>query len=646
MCGIAGLVNLGDGDTLSRMTEVQRHRGPDDGGCWEHRRSDGGYVGLGSRRLAIIDRSSAGHMPMSTEDGEAWIVYNGEVYNFPELRRELEAKGHRFRSGTDTEVVLRLYREIGPDFVRRLEGMFALAVYDLRDESLLLARDPFGIKPLYYYAAGQGLAFASEMKALLMLPGLKRRIDPEALHKYLTFLWVPEPDTILQDVKKLPPGYYARYQGGHLHLEQYWDLSFPAAGAAYPRSKEDLASEVRTLLQKAVRSQMISDVPLGAFLSAGLDSSAIVALMAQASPRPVKTFTVTFPPSYRVGESTFDDPAVARRTAEHFGCDHHEIVVEPEVADLLPKIVWHMDEPVADPAIIASYLVCQEAKSTATVLLSGVGGDELFAGYRKHMVQGWSRAYRWLPGPLRRGLLEPAIAALPSMRGTPIKGMIRLGKKMARSASLSPEEGFLMNSTYLTEEEKAQLYLRELAEAVSGMDPWSRHREHLAQVQDAHLLNRMLYVDTKAFLPSLNLNYTDKTGMASSLEVRVPFLDRDLVGLAARDIPPHLKLRGGILPQTKYILREAMRGLLPAEVLRQPKAGFAAPVDYWLARDLHGMVDDLLSTHVVNQRGYFNSSFTDRMIREQREGRRDWSMQIWQLMTLELWMREFLDGPQ
>ena len=363
MCGIAGLVNLADGDTLAQMTEVQRHRGPDDGGLWEHRRSDGAYVGLGSRRLAILDLSPSGHMPMASEDGAVWLAYNGEVYNFRELRSELEAKGHRFRSTSDTEVVLRLYLEHGPAFVERLRGIFALGLYDRRDESLVLARDRFGVKPLYYLEHQGGIAFASELKALLAIPGFAPELDPEGLHRYLTFLWVPEPDTIVRGVRKLPPAHTAVFRNGRLTLSRYWEMTFPPAGAAFHRSEEDLAEEVRERFRRAVREQMVSDVPIGAFLSAGLDSSAIVAAMAEAGSGLVRTYTITYPPRHRIGEKTLDDPAVARRTAQRFGCDHHEIVVEPQVAELLPQLAWHMDEPVADPAIAASYLVCREAGS-------------------------------------------------------------------------------------------------------------------------------------------------------------------------------------------------------------------------------------------------------------------------------------------
>ena len=644
MCGIAGLVNLGSREALTTMTSVQAHRGPDDHGTWDHRYPDGTYVGLGSRRLSILDLSPAGHMPMSNADGTAWIVYNGEVYNFKELRADLEARGERFSSGTDTEVVLRLYEREGPGCVKRLRGMFAFAIADLRNESLFLARDPFGIKPLYYTNRDGGLAFASEMKALVRSGQIVPRIDEHALHQYLTFLWVPEPQTIIQGVSKLPAGHTATYRRGSLTVEQYWDLEFPDRQLSFERSEEDLAAELREHLNRSVREQLVSDRPVGAFLSAGLDSSAIVATMAAATDQPVRTYTITYPENYRVGETTLDDPSVARRTAERFGCDHHEMVVEPEVAQLLPKLVWHMDEPVADPAIVASYLVCEQAKNDATVLLSGVGGDELFAGYRKHVAHMLAGPYRKLPGPLRRHVIEPAIGALPSFRGTPAKGMVRLAKKMARSASMSPRDAFLMNATYLNADEKSALYTDDLAERMKAVDPWDRHRGYFDVVGHADFLNQMLYVDVKTFMVSLNLNYTDKTSMAASIEARVPFLDQAFAEFSAREVPPALKAKGGPTPTTKHLLRVAMRDILPAEVIAQPKAGFAAPVDYWLANELQEMASDLTSEQRVKSRGLFRYDTVGKMAQEHRTGRRDWSMQIWQLVTLELWMQAFVDG--
>jgi len=645
MCGISGLVNCGDRDTLVRMTDVQAHRGPDDAGFWEHKFPDGSYVGLGSRRLSIIDLSPSGHMPMCNEDRTVWITYNGEIYNFRDLRRELEMKGHRFVSETDTEVVIHLYEQEGPACVKRLNGMFAFGICDLRSghPTMFFARDHFGIKPFYYVQQGRRFAFASEIKALLKVPGIQPQIDVKALHQYLTFLWVPDPKTMFRDVLKLPAGHYALLRNGEVEIIQYWDLEFPNDGFEFPRSEADLKDEIRERFRRSVEAQMISDVPIGAFLSAGLDSSSIVAMMSQANRQPVRTYTITFPDRHRIGETTLDDPDVAARLARHLGCENHRILVEPDVADLLPKLIWHMDEPTADPAIIASYLVCREARKHATVLLSGVGGDELFAGYRKHYAHYWAQAYRRVPARVR-GLINSSLLSLPSLRGTAMKGRLRLAKKMARSSSLSPVERFLMNCTYFDEEQKSALYTSVLSDEMCGEDAAKQHMRRFEKVKDADFLNQMLYLDTKIFMTSLNLTYNDKMSMACSVEVRVPFLDRELVEFVAWNVPPHMKLKGFFHPTTKYIFRKAMQDVLPREVLRQPKAGFAAPVDYWLARDLKEMVDDLLSESQIEKRGLFRPNSVRTLVDEHRSGKQDWSMQIWQLLTLEIWMQTFLDS--
>jgi len=645
MCGIAGLANCGDREVLGRMSHVQAHRGPDDSGLWERRFPDGSYVGLGSRRLAILDLSADGHMPMCNEDRTVWITYNGEIYNFAELRRELQGKGHVFASNTDTEVVIHLYEQEGADCVHRLNGMFAFAICDLRSgrPELFLARDHFGVKPFYYAHHGRKLAFASEIKGLLHVPEIQPEIDLGALHQYLTFLWVPDPKTMFRGIYKLPAGHCATFRDGELKIRQYWDLSFPPADASYPRSEADLVDEIRERFRQSVEQQMVSDVPIGAFLSAGLDSSSIVAMMCRATKQPVRTYTITFPDKYRVGETTLDDPNVPARLAAQLGCEHQQIVVEPDVTDLLPRLTWHMDEPTADPAIIAAYLVCCEARKQATVMLSGVGGDELFAGYRKHAAHRWASAYQKIPGMMRAGM-ESGIGALPSLRGTALKGGVRLAKKMARSASLEPEERFIRNCTYLDAEQKMTLYTPDVQDQLNTSDPEVRHHATFDMVRDADFLNQMLYLDTKIFMVSLNLNYNDKMSMASSVEVRVPFLDRELAQFAAWNIPPHLKLKGFLNPTTKHIFRRAMQDVLPAEVLRQPKAGFAAPVDYWLANDLREMVDDLLSDTNIKQRGLFRPEVVRRFVDEHRAGAEDWSMQIWQFLTLENWMRIFLDA--
>lgn len=643
MCGITGLVNWGDHETLARMTSIQSHRGPDDSGLWKARTPDGSYIGLGCRRLSILDLSSSGHMPMTNENRSLWITYNGEIYNFADLRSELQSKGHRFVSHTDTEVVLHLYEEEGPDCVKRLNGMFAFAICDLRPSTpeIFLARDHFGIKPFYYVQQGLSLAFASEIKALLQFSEIRAELDPESLHQYLSFLWVPEPRTMFRGIHKLPAGHYAIFRRGQLSVTKYWDLTFPPAEAAYSRSEDDLALEIRERLRHSVQAQMISDVPVGAFLSAGLDSSSIVAMMCQSARSPVSTYTVTYPSEYRVGENALDDPDVAARLANRLGCRNRQIVAQADVVDLLPRLTWFMDEPTADPALIAAYLVCREARSQSTVLLSGIGGDEIFAGYRKHAAYKWGQIYRHAPRPFRRWF-EQTMGGLPNFRGSRIKGSVRLLKKMARGASLDAVGQFIQNCTYLDAAQKSALYTDSISRELSQSDD-NIHREFFDRVAPADFLNQMLYLDTKVFMPSLNLNYMDKMSMASSVEVRVPFLDREFVEFVAWNVPPSMKLKGKWRPTSKYILRQAMRDLLPREVLHQPKAGFGAPVDYWLSHDLKDMVDDLLDPSRVHRRGLFRPHAVRTLVEEHRRGTRDWSMQIWQFLTLELWMQTFLD---
>lgn len=642
MCGIVGACDWGDRKVLEVMTDLLAHRGPDDRGVWESKREGGPWIGLGARRLSILDLSPAGHMPMSTPDGALTIIYNGECYNSPEIRRTLESAGHRFRSKGDTEVVLHAYQQWGPECLGRLNGMFAFAIWDERRNELFLARDHFGVKPLYYCQQGRRFAFASEIKALFPLPGMPRSLDQHALTQYLTFLWVPEPDTLFAGIRKLPPAHYAIWKAGELKIEKYWDLSFPEDGHHFPGCEADLVYDARQIWFQSVKRQMLSDVPIGAFLSAGMDSSSIVAALAHYSDHPVRTFTITSPKHQMVGEVTLDDASVARRTAESFGCKHSEIVVDARVVELLPKLIYHLDEPVADPAIIAAYLICREARKDTTVMLSGIGGDEVFGGYRKYRAHYLARYYQHIPATMRSHILEPMVQHLPSMRGTPLKGYVRLAKKMARSGSLAPQERFLTDSFYLPPDHLAQMLSPDLRSHMNGFRPDQTHTTHFRAVSNADFLNQMLYLDIKTFMVSLNLQYFDKMSMASSVEVRVPFLDRELVEWTAQNVPPAMKVRGGVL---KYALRQAMRPWLSDEVLGQAKAGFGVPVDFWLTHDLREMVDDLLGEQALRKRGLLEPGPVAEMVREHREGREDWSLQVWSLLALELWMREFLKAP-
>jgi asparagine synthase (glutamine-hydrolysing) len=639
MCGITGLVNWGDRNILARMTGLLKHRGPDDFGIYDRLNSEGTWVGIGNRRLAILDLSAAGHMPMANDDSTLTITYNGEVYNSPELRRQLEIKGYRFRSRTDTEVVLKMYEEYGPECVEYFEGMFAFAVLDGRREELFLARDHFGVKPLYYICRDGRFAFASEIKAFLAIPDFHVRVCPESLQQYLTFLWVPEPATIFDGVLKLPAAHWAVFKQGELKIQQYWNHELPPDGSRFTVTEDEAVEALRAEFERSVRQQMLSDVPVGAFLSGGVDSSSIVSTMRLLKESRIRTYTISFPRTARVGENTLDDPRIAAELATSLGCEHHHIEIAPDVASLLPSLAYQMDEPVADPALLMTYLLCREAGKDVTVLLSGIGGDELFAGYRKYQAHYWSEMYRNLPAGIRRHVIEPAISALPTALGTRFQGPMRLAKKMARSAGHEPIDAALHNVTYMSEELRA-----ELCKGGSEHDPWQVHRGHLDDVAHADFLNRLLYLDFKTFLVSLNLAYTDKMSMASSVEVRVPFLNRRLAEFAIREIAPSLKLKGRLRSTPKYILKKAMADRLPETVLRAPKAGFGAPIHHWLSQELRETVDDLLSPERLRSRGLFDPAVVHRLLNEHRAGRADWSYQLWQLLTFELWAQAFLDG--
>jgi asparagine synthase (glutamine-hydrolysing) len=632
MCGICGVVGQADDRLIKEMLARIAHRGPDDEGVYLSETSGGDRVGLGHRRLSIIDLSPAGHEPMADQSGQVWLTFNGEIYNFRELRRELEHRGYRFRSGTDAEVIIYAYREWGRESLSRFNGMFAFAIWDAADESLFIARDRLGIKPLYYADTPAGFAFASEIKALFAIPGFERAVDLAALDQFMTFLWTPDPATAFRGVHKLPPAHYLVYRQGRAEVFEYWDLKFDED---HSLSEDEWAEAVREQVERSVRAQMISDVPLGAFLSGGLDSSTITALMSGMTERRVTTYTLGFRHEDLRYDIIEDDVKWARIAGERFGVDYHEAMLDPHVMELLPKLVYHMDEPVADPAVITSYLICRAAREHLTVLLSGMGGDEVFAGYPRHTAVKIAEAYNLIPQFISR----PVVAAMPGARPGRLTALFRNTKKLARSAALPLRERYLGFGTYFTEEEKRGLYSSELREATGGLDAYREHQKYFDRVAGEDFINQMLYIDLKTFLPCLNLTYTDKTSMASSVEVRVPLLDHELVEMAAR-IPARLKLKG---LTGKYILKRAARRWVPREIINRKKAGFSAPVRAWLVRELREAVEDLLSEPNIRRRGYFNYQGVRRLIDENISGREDNSLKVFQLLTLELWHRTFID---
>jgi len=633
MCGITGIVSKEkvDAQLLHEMTNILYHRGPDDGGSVI---LNDGKVGLGNRRLSIIDLSSAGHQPMGL-DGKYWITYNGEVYNFQEIRHELESTGHRFRSQTDTEVILHAYQEWGEDCLHKFNGMFAIGIWDDVKKQLFLARDRLGIKPLYYTEVNGQFLFASEVKSFLTYPGFEKDIDHDSLSSILLLLWIPGPKTIFRNVLSVPSGCCAVYRDGRLTLKRYWDIQ-PQDGQNLQKHFEE---ELGARLETAVRRQMISDVPLGALLSGGIDSSAIVALMSKVSNQKVKTYTIAFRDADERQEAMPNDAEYARAVSKMFNTDHHEILLEPDVTDLLPRILWHLDKPIADPASINTYLISRAAREDGTVvLLSGMGGDEIFSGYRKHMATKAALYYRHLPSFLRKKCLEPLAACLPAAGRQRGYRLIRWLKRFAKNASGDSISTFLGNYVYFTPDELNESLLPDWR--IDELNyAFLQHYEMFRRAAKFDYVNQMCYVDTKLFLPNLNLLYSDKATMAASVEGRVPLLDHELVTFAFQ-IPGNLKIRR--LTQ-KYIFKRAMERYLPKEVIYRPKSPFGAPLRSWTRGQLLPMINDLYSESAVKRRGLFNYQSIRKMIDDNTSGREDYAHRLWALLTLEIWFQEFID---
>jgi asparagine synthase (glutamine-hydrolysing) len=645
MCGIAGIIGVNPEAHIQGMLESLEHRGRDDEGVWVSVEidDDGRRACLGHRRLSIIDTTSAGHQPMLSHDGRFALTFNGEIYNYRELRLELVERGHKFHTDTDTEVLLAAFTEWGKECLPRLNGMFAFAIWDTKERRLTLARDRLGIKPLYYAlvegenAAPASFIFASEVKAILTTGLVERALDAESLNQFLTFLWTPDPHTLFQGIHKLPPAHVLTFCDNRLTIGEWWDVSFDEIEEG--RSEAWWQERVLETLNRVVGMEMVADVPLGSFLSGGIDSSTIVALMKNHSNgRRVSTYTIGIEAEDLRYDIIPDDVTWARRVNELLDTDYHEIMLKADVAELLPKLVYHMDEPAIDMAI-PSYLVSRAARETLTVMLSGMGGDEVFAGYPRQMAMRLASALDPVPGLIRRPLMKTLASVLPGGLPGKFTAPLRNAKKFARSAALDFENRYLGYGTYFTDEAKQRLYTSEMRESVRGLDAYAHHRRYFERVKGADPLNRLLYVDLKTFLPCLNLTTTDKTSMAANLEVRVPFLNHELVELAAR-MPASLKLHG---LKRKYILKRVAERLLPKDVVWRRKAGFGAPIRSWLRGPLRPMIDDLLSEETIKRRGLFNPQEVERIIAANLSGREDYNLQVFQLLTLELWQRTFID---
>ncbi len=642
MCGIAGIISVAPERQIGAALSSIEHRGRDDEGVFvsEPFGSNELKTCLGHRRLSIIDTSPAGHQPMFTEDKRFAIILNGEIYNYKKIRTELEAKGEVFTTNSDTEVLLKAFRRWNVGCLDKLNGMFAFAVWDDLEKELTLVRDRAGIKPLYYAHLGNNLVFASEIKAILATGLIGAELDREGFDQYLTFLWTPDPQTTFKNIFKLPPAHYLKWKNGAITQNEWWDLSFDEIDNE--KSEGQWREELLDALDRVVEMEMLSDVPLGAFLSGGVDSSSIVALMGKhGGGRKVSTYTVGIEQKDLRYDIIPDDAVWARRVGELLDTDYHELMLKPEVADLLPMLVRHLDEPVADPAVITSYLVSKAARETLTVLLSGVGGDEVFAGYPRHLAMKLAGVFDPVPQSIRRPMFDFIATNLPGGMPGKFTAPLRNAKKFVRSAAMDFEDRYLGFGTYFTAEAKQRLYSDELKARSKDFDAYQYHRRYFDRVKQTHSLNRLLYVDFKTFLPCLNLAYTDKTSMAANLEVRVPFLNVELVELAAK-MPVGLKLKG---LKRKYILKRAAEKLLPHDIVWRKKAGFGAPIRSWLRGPLRPMVEELLSKKQIESRGLFNPAEVNKIIEANLSGKEDFSLQVFQLLTLELWMREFLDQP-
>lgn len=628
MCGICGKINLNnqpiDEALLKRMTLVLSHRGPDDEGIYVKNN-----VGLGHRRLSIIDLSALAHQPMSNEDGTIWIVYNGEIYNFLVLRDELIRKGHVFRSKSDTETIIHLYEEYGVECLRYLRGMFAFAIWDERDKSLFLARERVGKKPLYYCHSNDSFLFASEIKSILQDDSIAKKPDYMAIHNYLTYQFVPSPRTAFKGIKKLPPAHYLILKDGKADIKRYWKLSY------LPKHKmgiEDIRREIIDRLKEAVKIRLISDVPFGAFLSGGVDSSAVVALMAGMMNEPVKTFSIGFK------EDAYNELKYARMVAERFKTDHSEFIVEPKALDVIDKLVWHYNEPFADSSAIPTYYVSKLAREQVTVILNGDGSDENFAGYGRYTANEFAKEmHRYFPASLTR-LLLPIIMMIPHGKDT--SNFFWRLKRFLQEYAKSPE---MMNAQWLchfTTEMKNELYTDDFISLVSLSDSFDLILDKYREAEADNFLDKTLYADVMMYLPDDLLVKVDVASMSNSLEARSPFLDHEFMEFAAR-IPAGLKLKG---KTTKYILKEALRGILPDEILFREKMGFGVPIDHWFRNELKGMAYDLLLSEKAISRGYFRKNVVKKILDEHTSEKWNWHNHIWNLLMLELWHRMFIDG--
>jgi asparagine synthase (glutamine-hydrolysing) len=625
MCGISGVLYRArsravEPALVARMNRSLHHRGPDDDGVWTK-----GNVGLGQARLAIIDLSPLGHQPMSNEDGTVWITFNGEIYNFPELRDELLRKGHRFRSQTDTETIIHLWEEEGERCVERLRGMFAFGLWDERQQTLFLARDRMGEKPLFYADLTDRFLFGSEIKAILQDPDFQRQVDLEAVHLYLAYQSVPAPYSAFSGIRKLPPAHSLSIKNGRAALRRYWKLSYrDKLHVDGPASLAALQAELIERLREAVRIRLMSDVPLGAFLSGGIDSSIVVALMAGLMDQPVKTFSIGFT------HDEYNELPYARRVAERYGTDHHEFVVTPDARAIFPRLVWHYNEPFADPSAIPTYYVSQMARQYVTVVLTGDGGDENFAGYPRYQNQG---EFALKPGYLG-SLLFGGRAGAFTGRGSSWHSSLRRLRDLDQKRLL-----YYYRITHFHELYQARLFTPDFFRRLNGRFTVDWMLDKYRQSDANNFLDATLDLDLSLYLPDTLMTKADIASMAHSLETRPPFLDHLFLEFVAR-LPPELKLKDGLI--SKHILKTSVEPYLPAEVIHRTKMGFGVPIDHWFRHELREMVHDTLLSRRAIERGYFRRDYVEEILHRHQQGEA-WQYLIWNLLMLELWHQMFID---
>jgi asparagine synthase (glutamine-hydrolysing) len=630
MCGISGLFNTGgdvspdDQALVCRMTNVLAHRGPDDSGVHAN-----GPVALGHRRLSVIDLSANGHQPMSNEDGTVWITYNGEVYNFAELksRHNLEAKGHRFRSKTDTEVLIHLYEELGIGMMSELDGMFAFALWDARTQELHLCRDRYGIKPLFYAWTGATFLFGSEIKSILEDPRISRRINPQALHDFLTYDYVPGAQTAFAEVSELPVAHVLTISRRGHNLRRYWTPKFePDESLSEPRAIK-LAGEY---LEKAVEKQLVADVPVGVLLSGGMDSSTLAALMSRRQSAPVHTYSIGFE------DESFNELPFARMVAEKLGTVHREFTVKPDlVRAMLPAYLRYIDEPYADGSAIPTYYVCQIAKGEVVVVLSGEGGDEIFAGYETYAAYRATTLGRRIPRWIRNGLVAPIVRQLP-VSDKKLSFEFK-AKRFLGGLDLPPDRAHLWWRIVLSESEKLGLYSRRFREQLNAQ-PSDRHFvEVFGRSTAKDVLNRLMEIDTSVFLPDDLMIKNDRMSMAHSLEARVPMTDNELVAYMAT-VPPTMKLKG---MSKKYLMRSAMRGILPDAVIDKKKVGLEMPYSRWLKAELKDLLLRYCGPENISATGIFEPSAVKALIDQHSAGQRDWGRALWGLLNYMMWLEMY-----